>query len=613
MLESAQVPPPVRIIGAVTPIKKTSTSLLNLGYPVWVVLALFVWNLLFIIPIIWNVHKPMVKSNSPWKWEQLIEQLPIFAVSAVIITGISLLLTAPTVKKCGCGVLSVMFFLSTAGWIIFEVGGGEWKQVPICSVKNSSKFCLVRTWTWTIGLAMIYSFGSAFLWRRDKQESIRQLCCPGQPPEDIDKSIEHNVEKKSIEYTLSVVVKSDLSITGLKLQISDNDDKPVLETVVDLTMKRSVLTDLLPTFVGSVEIQKPGLVPDTNYKGRVVDEGPFMGDTFTFTTQQLNGEQKLNSGRKKRIVRLGRKWLLKCGCCWLPCFHHWAVQVDDGQHGWWYEVGHKEILFTLPNIRVNKVSNNDRRMFIPCCKKDDDVPNETNVEMGCCDERDAGCCGGEIVGKTIMTDEEIEVFYETWSKEKKYFAPTTNCIKFAYELIEKLTNGKFLISHSTVVAANVSENSRITSTCIKWVEGDGTALGRCGAGDTRFTYGLFGLRCRFGPEFKAQCLAGLPGLGLFLNLSCSRVEFSILFPCIGGDLHADININTGVGARNGNIEAHFLGFGGKVGTDGIELNTPWFGGYNIGAIFVWLSYMYIIHPESGVTLSTFLQNVIKKI
>ena len=111
---------------------------------------------------------------------------------------------------------------------------------------------------------------------------------------------------------------------------------------------------------------------------------------------------------------------------------------------------------------------------------------------------------------------------------------------------------------------------------------------------------------------QAQCVAG-PGLGVFLNLSCSRVEFSFGFPCIGGDLHADININTGVGARNGNIEAHVLGFGGKVGTDGIELNTPWFGGYNIGAIFVWLSYMYIIHPESGVTLSTFLQNVIKKI
>ena len=46
-----------------------------------------------------------------------------------------------------------------------------------------------------------------------------------------------------------------------------------------------------------------------------------------------------------------------------------------------------------------------------------------------------------------MTDIEIEVFYENWSKDKRYFVATTNCIKFAYEIIEKLTDGKFLIAH----------------------------------------------------------------------------------------------------------------------------------------------------------------------
>lgn len=37
------------------------------------------------------------------------------------------------------------------------------------------------------------------------------------------------------------------------------------------------------------------------------------------------------------------------------------------------------------------------------------------------------------------------------------------------------------------------------------------------------------------------------------------------------------NANTGIGARNGNLEAHILGFGGKVGADGVEVNTPSFG------------------------------------
>ena len=48
----------------------------------------------------------------------------------------------------------------------------------------------------------------------------------------------------------------------------------------------------------------------------------------------------------------------------------------------------------------------------------------------------------------------------------------------------------------------------------------------------------------------------------------------------------DINMNTGVGSRNGNIEFHMLGFGGKFGTDGLEVNTPWVGGYNLGAVLL---------------------------
>ena len=52
--------------------------------------------------------------------------------------------------------------------------------------------------------------------------------------------------------------------------------------------------------------------------------------------------------------------------------------------------------------------------------------------------------GKEFVGKTKMTDEEIEVVYENWSKDKKYYLPTRNCLKFAYELIEILTDSNRL-------------------------------------------------------------------------------------------------------------------------------------------------------------------------
>ena len=108
---------------------------------------------------------------------------------------------------------------------------------------------------------------------------------------------------------------------------------------------------------------------------------------------------------------------------------------------------------------------------------------------------------------------------------------------------------------------------------------------RHGAGDNRLTYGPIGVRARLGPEFKVQVVAG-PGLGVFLDGSCSRVEVTFGLPWLGVQLHTDINVNTGMGARNGNIELHFLGFGFKIGADGLEINTPWVGGYHSALILV---------------------------
>jgi hypothetical protein len=51
-------------------------------------------------------------------------------------------------------------------------------------------------------------------------------------------------------------------------------------------------------------------------------------------------------------------------------------------------------MLPLPPIKISKTKNKFKRMIMPCCP---------------CDERDAGCCGGEIVGETEMTDEEIAV------------------------------------------------------------------------------------------------------------------------------------------------------------------------------------------------------------
>ena len=60
------------------------------------------------------------------------------------------------------------------------------------------------------------------------------------------------------------------------------------------------------------------------------------------------------------------------------------------------------------------------------------------------------------------------------------------------------------------------------------------------------------------------------GFGAWATASLVRAE---------GDLgpvgaHLDINANTGVGVRGGNLDVHLLGFGGKIGVDGVTIDTP---------------------------------------
>ena len=72
-------------------------------------------------------------------------------------------------------------------------------------------------------------------------------------------------------------------------------------------------------------------------------------------------------------------------------------------------------------------------------------------------------------------------------------------------------------------------------------------------------------------RFTTQAVAG-PGLGIFIDFIILYYSFSILGNLFGWRIGS--NANTGIGIRNGNFEAHLLGLGGKIGTDGIEINRP---------------------------------------
>ena len=71
---------------------------------------------------------------------------------------------------------------------------------------------------------------------------------------------------------------------------------------------------------------------------------------------------------------------------------------------------------------------------------------------------------------------------------------------------------------------------------------------------------------------------GQAQFGSFADASLSRKEIH-LGNIVGS--HCGLNVNTGLGLRNGNFDWHVLGFGFKFGWDGIEINTP-VGGINLG-------------------------------
>ena len=69
------------------------------------------------------------------------------------------------------------------------------------------------------------------------------------------------------------------------------------------------------------------------------------------------------------------------------------------------------------------------------------------------------------------------------------------------------------------------------------------------------------------PSAVAEASAGPGGLFAGANASLNRAEENF-----GNAVDVDLNVNTCAGVRNEKVEANLLGFGGKVGTDGLEVN-----------------------------------------
>jgi hypothetical protein len=223
---------------------------------------------------------------------------------------------------------------------------------------------------------------------------------------------------------------------------------------------------------------------------------------------------------------------------------HWAVKVGR----LWYELVGKGANSNKQNGEVNEIRKNE----------------------GWKATSGAGYLGGEIVGETNKSDKDIARFIMSWLKANPtYKVFEANCQKFAYEFVYFRTDGvNFRLPHNFAAAATAKGLANGGSGFA--IAKDGIAIARYGTGEARASAGIVGSMYR-GPSYEAAAVAG-PGFGAWVGASpLGRAEVNV-GPFLGA--HVEPNLNTGLGVRDGNLDVHLLGFGTRVGADGLEINTP---------------------------------------
>jgi len=223
---------------------------------------------------------------------------------------------------------------------------------------------------------------------------------------------------------------------------------------------------------------------------------------------------------------------------------HWALKIGDT----WYDV---------PGAS----------------KSEKGAPNKIQKSYGRAAASGAVPLGGGTVGNTGKSDQEILAFCRQWEREHPtYDVIQSNCQMFATDLAYWACEGACDMPPMESGNATISRKGGAFAVC---ENGAAKAHANTGHVEGRRAW-LSG--AVDGPRAGVDARAGEQGLGAFADASWVRAEGRS--GVVGA--HLDLNVNTGAGMRNGNAEASLLGFGVKVGVNGLSLNTP-LGGLSFGS------------------------------
>lgn len=168
--------------------------------------------------------------------------------------------------------------------------------------------------------------------------------------------------------------------------------------------------------------------------------------------------------------------------------------------------------------------------------------------------------GRTRVGRTSKTDEEIWDFVETWNDEgggdRPYRLITNSCQTFAVSLVHFLCNGEGRLPHAGGRHLAIGKNHFVVA-----------------AGVGEVACASFG-GAKVSLSAPALGVQGIKGKGLFVQAEIWKAELSADTPLGRIGMSWGLNANTGAGIRDDGVEASILGFGAKVGKDGVGLQTP---------------------------------------
>lgn len=184
--------------------------------------------------------------------------------------------------------------------------------------------------------------------------------------------------------------------------------------------------------------------------------------------------------------------------------------------------------------------------------------NGMNIAMG---SRASGKRAGKTeVGKTKKMDQEIALYIAWWNKEGggalKYDLLGNSCQTFGMHFGSWLTDGQGKLPNQG--GASVSTYA-------------GGFSATAGMGEVACASAGGAKMAVSGPAAGVQ---GIKGHGAFIQAEMFKAEAGTDTPLGHVGVQYGPNINTGIGMRNGNAEASILGFGGKVGKDGVGVRTP---------------------------------------